>query len=126
MLEMVVCVLLIVRQLWLPPVIRDFDFGGCDCAVSMCDGLEAKSFIAFETNLRQCLRFRTSCGQECGDGVGGYAREMSPEFIEAEMALFAQQCKEVDVLVCTALIPGKKAPLLITKVTSAPPIAEAW
>lgn len=52
---------------------------------------------------------------ESGDGVGGYAKEMSKEFIEAEMALFAEQCKEVDIIITTALIPGKRAPLLITK-----------
>ena len=40
---------------------------------------------------------------------------MSKEFIEAEMALFAQQCLEVDIVITTALIPGKPAPLLITK-----------
>ena len=40
---------------------------------------------------------------------------MSKEFIEAEMALFAKQAKEVDVIITTALIPGKKAPTLITK-----------
>lgn len=38
---------------------------------------------------------------------------MSQEFIDAEMALFAKQCKEVDVIITTALIPGKKAPTLI-------------
>ncbi|CAL9701385.1 unnamed protein product [Knipowitschia caucasica] len=53
--------------------------------------------------------------KESGDGVGGYAKEMSPEFIAAEMALFAKQCKEVDILISTALIPGKPAPLLIKK-----------
>ncbi|KAM6425842.1 NAD(P) transhydrogenase, mitochondrial-like [Liasis olivaceus] len=52
---------------------------------------------------------------ETGEGVGGYAKEMSKEFIEAEMALFAKQCKEVDIVISTALIPGKKAPTLITK-----------
>ena len=41
---------------------------------------------------------------------------MSKEYIEAEMALFAKQCKEVDIVISTALIPGKKAPILITKV----------
>ena len=40
---------------------------------------------------------------------------MSKEFIEAEMALFAKQAKEVDVIITTALIPGRKAPLLIKK-----------
>ena len=48
-------------------------------------------------------------------GTGGYAKEMSKEFIEAEMALFAKQCKEVDIVITTALIPGKPAPKLITK-----------
>ncbi|KAJ0056572.1 hypothetical protein NL108_010365, partial [Boleophthalmus pectinirostris] len=53
--------------------------------------------------------------KESGEGVGGYAKEMSKEFIEAEMALFAKQCKEVDILISTALIPGKRAPILIKK-----------
>jgi NAD(P) transhydrogenase subunit alpha len=53
--------------------------------------------------------------QEDGTGQGGYAKVMSQAFIAAEMALFAQQAKEVDIIVTTALIPGKKAPLLITR-----------
>lgn len=53
--------------------------------------------------------------EEDGTGEGGYAKVMSKEFIEAEMALFAQQAKEVDVIITTALIPGKPAPKLITK-----------
>ncbi|PYH48669.1 putative nicotinamide nucleotide transhydrogenase [Aspergillus saccharolyticus JOP 1030-1] len=53
--------------------------------------------------------------QEDGSGQGGYAKEMSKEFIEAEMKLFMEQCKEVDIIVTTALIPGKPAPKLITK-----------
>ncbi|NEO80291.1 MAG: Re/Si-specific NAD(P)(+) transhydrogenase subunit alpha [Moorea sp. SIO4G3] len=53
--------------------------------------------------------------KEDGTGSGGYAKVMSKEFIEAEMALFAQQAKEVDIIITTALIPGKKAPLLITE-----------
>ena len=40
---------------------------------------------------------------------------MSKEFIEAEMALFMEQCKEIDIVITTALIPGKPAPKLITK-----------
>lgn len=51
--------------------------------------------------------------KEDGDGGGGYAKEMSKEFIEAEMALFHQQCKDVDIIITTALIPGKPAPKLI-------------
>lgn len=53
--------------------------------------------------------------KEEGSGGGGYAKVMSKEFIEAEMRLFAQQCKECDIVITTALIPGKPAPLLITK-----------
>jgi NAD(P) transhydrogenase subunit alpha len=51
---------------------------------------------------------------EDGTGEGGYAKVMSDEFIKAEMALFAEQAKEVDIIITTALIPGKPAPRLIT------------
>lgn len=54
-------------------------------------------------------------GMKLEEGAGGYAKVMSKEFIDAEMNLFAQQCKEVDVIITTALIPGKPAPKLITK-----------
>lgn len=53
--------------------------------------------------------------EEEGEGSGGYAKVMSKEFIEAEMALFAEQARDVDIIVTTALIPGKKAPILITR-----------
>ncbi|KAK0369570.1 NAD(P) transhydrogenase beta subunit, partial [Colletotrichum limetticola] len=53
--------------------------------------------------------------KEDGSGAGGYAKEMSKEFIEAEMKLFYEQAREVDIIVTTALIPGKPAPKLITK-----------
>ncbi|WP_411727761.1 Re/Si-specific NAD(P)(+) transhydrogenase subunit alpha [Methyloglobulus sp.] len=53
--------------------------------------------------------------KEEGSGTGGYAKTMSKEFIEAEMALFAKQAMEVDIIVTTALIPGKPAPKLITQ-----------
>ena len=52
---------------------------------------------------------------EDGSGQGGYAKTMSAEFIAAEMALFAAQAREVDIIVTTALIPGKPAPKLITE-----------
>ena len=51
---------------------------------------------------------------EDGSGEGGYAKVMSDEFIKAEMALFAEQAKDVDIIITTALIPGKPAPKLIT------------
>ena len=52
---------------------------------------------------------------EDGSGEGGYAKVMSDEFIKAEMALFAEQAKDVDIIITTALIPGKPAPKLITR-----------
>jgi NAD(P) transhydrogenase subunit alpha len=51
--------------------------------------------------------------EEQGTGEGGYAKVMSPEFIKAEMDLFARQAMEVDIIITTALIPGKPAPVLI-------------
>ena len=53
--------------------------------------------------------------EEDGSGEGGYAKTMSKEFIDAEMAMFREQAKEVDIIITTALIPGKPAPELITK-----------
>jgi len=52
--------------------------------------------------------------EEDGSGEGGYAKTMSKEFIDAEMAMFREQAKEIDIIVTTALIPGKPAPELIT------------
>jgi NAD(P) transhydrogenase subunit alpha len=51
---------------------------------------------------------------EEGEGGGGYAKQMSQAFIDAEMALFAQQARDVDIIITTALIPNKPAPRLIT------------
>jgi len=53
--------------------------------------------------------------EEDGSGIGGYAKTMSKEFIDAEMKLFAEQAKEVNIIITTAAIPGKKSPILITK-----------
>jgi NAD(P) transhydrogenase subunit alpha len=53
--------------------------------------------------------------EEEGEGKGGYAKEMSDSFLNAEMALFAAQAMQVDIIITTALIPGKPAPKLITK-----------
>ncbi len=52
---------------------------------------------------------------EDGTGQGGYGKTMSPEFIAAEMALFLAQAQDVDIIITTALIPGKPAPKLITR-----------
>jgi proton-translocating NAD(P)+ transhydrogenase subunit alpha len=53
--------------------------------------------------------------QEDGTGQGGYAKTMSAEFIAAEMALFKEQARQVDIIVTTALIPNRPAPVLITE-----------
>ena len=51
---------------------------------------------------------------EEGAGVGGYAKVMSEGFQQAQRETFAKQAKEVDIIITTALIPGKPAPKLIT------------
>ena len=53
--------------------------------------------------------------EEDGAGAGGYGKEMSKEFIDAEMKLFMDQCRDVDIVVTTAQIPGKPSPTLITE-----------
>ena len=53
--------------------------------------------------------------EEEGEGKGGYAKQMSDDFLKAEMALFAAQAMVVDIIITTALIPGKAAPKLITQ-----------
>ncbi len=52
--------------------------------------------------------------QEEGSGVGGYAKVMSEGFQKAQLETFAKQAKDVDIIITTALIPGKPAPKLIT------------
>ncbi len=52
---------------------------------------------------------------EDASGEGGYAKQMSPAFIAAEMKLFSDQARDVDIIVTTALVPGKPAPILITR-----------
>src|SRR4051812_44828646 len=56
--------------------------------------------------------FLTVSIKESGEGQGGYAKEMSKEFLDAEYALFRAQAKEVDIVITTALIPGRPAPKL--------------
>ena len=77
---------------------------------------------AFDTRLEVADQIHSMGGeflklnfkQEDGGSSDGYAKTMSPEFIKAEMELFAEQAKEVDIIITTAAIPGKKAPLLVT------------
>ena len=46
--------------------------------------------------------------EESGEGAGGYAKEMSAEWHAAANAMLAKQCEDVDIVITTALIPGKK------------------
>jgi NAD(P) transhydrogenase subunit alpha len=52
--------------------------------------------------------------EEEGSGGGGYAKVMSEGFQSAQREMYAQQTKECDIIITTALIPGKPAPKLIT------------
>jgi len=51
--------------------------------------------------------------KEDGAGAGGYAKESSPEFIKAQKDTFHKNAKEVDIIISTAAIPGRKSPVLI-------------
>jgi NAD(P) transhydrogenase subunit alpha len=51
---------------------------------------------------------------ESGEGEGGYAKEMSEAFLAAEQTLLAKHAEECDIVITTALVPGKTAPQLIT------------
>jgi NAD(P) transhydrogenase len=52
--------------------------------------------------------------QEDGSGSGGYAKEMSKEWHAAARAMLTKQCEEVDIIITTALIPGRTAPIMVT------------
>mmetsp|Transcript_17312 Transcript_17312/g.26221 ORF Transcript_17312/g.26221 Transcript_17312/m.26221 type:complete len:1060 (+) Transcript_17312:252-3431(+) len=53
--------------------------------------------------------------EEDGSGAGGYAKEMSAEWHAAAAEMLSKQCEEVDIIITTALIPGRTAPVMITK-----------
>lgn len=53
--------------------------------------------------------------QEDGSGSGGYAKEMSKEWHAAARQMLTRQCEDVDIIITTALIPGRQAPTMITK-----------
>ena len=78
---------------------------------------------AFDTRLEVAEQIQSMGGEflkldfpvQSGSSGDGYASTMSDEFIAAEMKLFAEQAKQVDIIITTAAIPGKTAPILITK-----------
>jgi NAD(P) transhydrogenase len=53
--------------------------------------------------------------QEDGSGSGGYAKEMSDDYKKAQAAMMLEQAREVDIIITTALIPGRKAPVLVNE-----------
>ena len=52
---------------------------------------------------------------EGGEGEGGYAREMGEEFLRKQREIVSRHVAAADVVICTALVPGKKAPTLVTE-----------
>jgi NAD(P) transhydrogenase subunit alpha len=50
-----------------------------------------------------------------GEGQGGYAREMSEEFLRQQREIVTRHVSQADVVICTALVPGRKAPTLLTR-----------
>jgi NAD(P) transhydrogenase subunit alpha len=52
---------------------------------------------------------------ESGEGEGGYAREMTPEFLAKQREIVARHVAAADVVITTALVPGKPAPKLVTR-----------
>ena len=78
--------------------------------------------IVFATDVRMASKeqveslggkFLTVEGSENLETEGGYAKEASEEFKKKQEDLLAETLKKIDIVVCTALIPGKKAPLII-------------
>ncbi len=78
--------------------------------------------IVFSTDVRMASKeqveslggkFLTVEGTENLETEGGYAKEASDEFKKKQEALLAETLKKIDIVICTALIPGKKAPVII-------------
>ena len=78
--------------------------------------------IVFATDVRTASKeqveslggkFLTVEGSENLETEGGYAKEASDEFKKKQEELLAETLKKIDIVICTALIPGKKAPLII-------------
>ena len=65
----------------------------------------------------ECLgvTFQEIESEESGEGVGGYAKEMGKKSQDAQHALFRKEAANTDLVLTTALIPGKPAPLLLPK-----------
>tara|TARA_B100000900_G_scaffold244851_1_gene208206 strand:+ start:298 stop:1386 length:1089 start_codon:yes stop_codon:yes gene_type:complete len=78
--------------------------------------------IVFATDVRMASKeqveslggkFLTVEGSENLETEGGYAKEASDEFKKKQEDLLTETLKKIDIVICTALIPGKKAPIII-------------
>jgi NAD(P) transhydrogenase subunit alpha len=78
--------------------------------------------IVFATDVRMASKeqveslggkFLTVEGSENLETKGGYAKETSEDFKKKQEALLSETLKKIDIVICTALIPGKKAPIII-------------
>jgi len=78
--------------------------------------------IVFGTDVRMASKeqveslggkFLTVEGSENLETAGGYAKEASEDFKKKQEDLLAETLKKIDIVICTALIPGKKAPIII-------------
>ena len=63
--------------------------------------------------------FETDEEREIAQGVGGYARPMPPAWMARQAALVSERCRQADIVVTTALIPGRPAPTLVSAETVA-------
>jgi NAD(P) transhydrogenase subunit alpha len=63
--------------------------------------------------------YETDEEREIAEGVGGYARPMPAAWMQRQAAIIAERCKQVDIVVTTALIPGRPAPRLLSSQTVA-------
>ena len=63
--------------------------------------------------------FETDEEREAAQGVGGYARPMPASWMQRQAVLVAERCKQADIVISTALIPGRPAPTLIAAETVA-------
>lgn len=61
--------------------------------------------------------YETDEEREIAQGTGGYARPMPPAWMARQAALVAERCKQADIVITTALIPGRPAPVLLTAET---------
>jgi len=63
--------------------------------------------------------YETDEERECAEGVGGYARPMPASWLARQFEAVHQRALQADIVICTALIPGRKAPVLLAEATVA-------